>query len=167
MTKTKLDKKEKQAELEKYRDLVIVTLDYHLSDKGMHISTADFDSTNYYRRLKEQTEEHYQTGRLTKLKQWFRDLTEIFVECGDLTFNRYLLENTKHDVNIFQSHFHRVEKSISKGKISTDNQFYEINIMLDQLCQIEPVDSEKIKVLNKLIRDYEDQKSKQTKKPNT
>lgn len=165
MTKTRLDKKEKQAELEKYRDLVMATLDYHLNAKDMQIRTAGFDSTDYYRGLKVQTEEHYQKGRLTRLKQWFRDLTEMFVECGDLNFNKYLLDNTTYDVNIFQSHFHRVEKLISKGKITTDNQFYDVNIMLDQLCQIEPVDSEKIGALNKLIRDYEERKSKQAKSP--
>lgn len=166
MTKINLDKNEKQAELEKYRDLVMVTLDYHLSANGMHIRTANFDSTDYYKRLKVHVEEHYQRGRLTILKQWFRDLTEMFVECGDLAFSKYLQDNTNYDVNIFQSYFDRIEKIINKGKITSDNQFYDINIIVDRLCQIEPVDSEKIEALNRLIRDYEERKLKRTKRLN-
>lgn len=166
MTKINLDKNEKQVELEKYRDLVVVTLDYHLSANGMRIRTANFDSTDYYKRLKVHVEEHYQRGRLTILKQWFRDLTEMFVECGDLAFSKYLQDNTNYDVNIFQSYFDRIEKIINKGKITSDNQFYDINIIVDRLCQIEPVDSEKIEALNRLIRDYEERKSKRTKRLN-
>lgn len=161
MTKAKPDKKEKQSELEKYRDLVTVTLDYYINGKGL------YGNSDYFIKLKVHVEEHYQKGRLTTLKQWFRDLTEMFVECRDLKFNKYLSDNTTYDVNIFQSHFHRIEKIINKGEIMTDNQFYDTNIMVDRLCQIEPVDSEKIEVLNKLIRDYEERKSKRTKSPST
>lgn len=165
MTDNKLSKDEKQAELTKYRDLVLATLDYYIDNKEMEIKTADFASTEHYKRLKIQTEEHYQKGRLTRLKQWFRDLTEIQVETGDLKFNKYLQDKTKLDIDIFKSYFQRVEKIIEKGKITTDRQFYDINIMIDQLCQTEPVDEEKIEILNKLLSEYEQRKIKRTKKP--
>ena len=42
-----------------------------------------------------QIREHYQKGRLTRLKQWFRDLTEMQVETRDLKFNKYLQDLTK------------------------------------------------------------------------
>lgn len=71
MIDNKLTKDEKQAELQKYRDLVLATLDYYLDNKVMQIKTADFDSTEHYKGLKIQTEEHFQKGRLTRLKQWF------------------------------------------------------------------------------------------------
>ena len=165
MTDSKLNKDEKQAELQKYRDLVLATLDYYLDNTEMQIKTADFDSQEYYKGLKTQTEEHYQKGRLTKLKQWFRDLTEMQVETDDLKFNKYLQDKTKYDIDIFKSYFQRVDKVIEKGKITTDNQFYDINIMVDQLCQTEPVDNEKIEILNRLLREYEQGKSRQTRKP--
>lgn len=165
MTDNKLSKDEKQAELTKYRDLVLATLDYYIDNKEMEIKTADFASTEHYKRLKIQTEEHYQKGRLTRLKQWFRDLTEIQVETGDLKFNKYLQDKTKLDIDIFKSYFQRVEKIIEKGKITTDRQFYDINIMIDQLCQTEPVDEEKIEILNKLLSEYKQRKIKRTKKP--
>ncbi|TDO26981.1 hypothetical protein [Sediminibacterium goheungense] len=159
MTDNKLNKDEKQSELTKYRDLVLATLDYYLENDVMHIKTADFDSTEHYKGLKIQTEENYQKGRLKRLKQWFRDLTEMQAETGDLKFNKYLQDKTKYDINIFKSYFQRVNKVIEKGKITTDNQFYDINMMVDQLCQTEPVDNTKIEILNKLLSEYEQQKS--------
>lgn len=162
MKEGKLNKDEKQAELSKYRDLVLATLDYYLDNKGLQIKTADFDSQEHYKGLKIQTEEHYQKGRLTRLKQWFRDLTEMQVETGDLKFNKYLQDKTKYDIDIFKSYFQRIDKVIEKGKITTDNQFYDINMMVDQLCQTEPVDNEKIGILNKLLSEYEQRK---TRKP--
>jgi uncharacterized protein YcbK (DUF882 family) len=165
MTDKHLNTFEKQAELEKFRDLVLATLDYYLDNKEMQIKTADFDSVEHYKGLKKQTEEHYQKGRLTKLKQWFRDLTEMQIETVDLKFNKYLQEKTKYDIDIFKSYFQRVDKVIEKGKITTDNQFYDLNIMVDQLCQGEPVNNEKIEKINRLLRDYEERKSKKIKKP--
>ena len=165
MTDKHLNIFEKQAELEKFRDLVLATLDYYLDNKEMQIKTADFDSVEHYKGLKKQTEEHYQKGRLTKLKQWFRDQTEMQIETVDLKFNKYLQEKTKYEIDIFKSYFQRVNKVIEKGKITTDNQFYDLNIMVDQLCHSEPVDNEKIEKLNRLLREYEERKSQKIKKP--
>jgi hypothetical protein len=162
MTDNKIKKDEKQAELLKYRNLVLATIDYYIDNKVMQIKTADFDSEEHYKGLKIQTEEHYQKGRLTRLKQWFRDLTEMQVETGDLKFNKYLQDKTKYDIDIFKSYFQRIDKVIAKGKITTDNQFYDINMMVDQLCQTEPADNERIEILNRLLSEYEQGK---TRKP--
>ena len=162
MKEGKLNKDEKQAELAMYRDLVLATLDYYLENKILQLKSADFDSDEHYKGLKIQTAEHYQKGRLTRLKQWFRDLTEMQVETGDLKFNKYLQDKTKYDIDIFTPYFQRIDKEIEKGKITTDNQFYDINMMVDQLCQTEPVDNEKIEVLNRLLSEYE---QRNTRKP--
>lgn len=164
MTSKNRNSIDKQAELEKFRDLVLATLDYYLDNKDIQIKTADFDSIEHYKKLKIQTEENYQKGRLTILKQWFRDLTEMQVGTRDLKFNEYLKNKTKYDIDVFQSYFQRVDRIIEKGKITSDNQFYDINIMVDQLCQTEPVDNKKIDILNKLLSDYEQRKTK-NKKP--
>jgi hypothetical protein len=87
------------------------------------------------------------------------------VETGDLKFNRYLQDKTEYDIDIFKSYFQRVDKIIEKGKITTDNQFYDINTMVDQLCQVEPVDNTKIEKLKRLLSEYEQRKSGTTKKP--
>ncbi len=165
MTENKLGKDEKQAELAKYRDLILATLDYYLENKIMQIKTTDFDSDEHYKGLKVQTVEHYQQGRLTRLKQWFRDLTEMQVETGDLKFNKYLEDKTKYEVDIFKSYYQRIARVIEKGKITTDNQFHDINIMVDQLCQTELVDNERIEILNRLLSEYEQRISRKNKKP--
>lgn len=163
MTDKRINKEEKQQELIKYRDLVLATLDYYIDNKEMQIKTAEFDSTEHYKGLKIQATEHYQKGRLTSLKQWFRDLTEMQVETGDLKFNKYLQDKTKYEIDIFKSYFQRIDKVIENGKITTDNQFYDINMIVDQLCQTEPIDNDKIEVLNRLLSEYEQRK---TRKPN-
>ncbi len=165
MTDNKLNIDEKESELKKYRDLVLATIDYYLDKKELNVKTADFDSAEHYKGLREQTEEHFQKGRLTRLKQWFRDLTEMQVETGDLRFNKYLQDKTKYDIDIFKSYFQRVDKIIQKGKITTDNQFYDIKIIIDQLCQTEPVDKNRIEKLNRLLGDYEERKSRNERKP--
>jgi hypothetical protein len=126
----------------------------------MQFKTADYDSTEHFKLLKLQTEENYQKGRLSRLKQWFRDMTEMQVETGDLKFNNYLQEKTKIDIDIFKSYFQRIDKIIEKGKITTDNQFYDIKILVDQLCQTQPIDTDRIENLNKLLNEYEQKKSR-------
>ena len=165
MKGNKLNNDEKQSELEKYRALGLATIDYYLDNKEFHFKTEDFDSVEHYKGLKALTEENFQKGRLTRLKQWFRDLTEMQVEAGDLKFNKYLQDRTKYDIDIFKSYFQRVEKVIERGKITTDDQFYNINAMVDQLCQTEPIDKEKIELLNSLLSEYEERKSRQTRTP--
>ena len=154
----KLNKDQKEAELKKYRDLVIAATDYLLENKVMRIKTADFDSNEHFRLQKQQTEEHFKNGRLTRLKHWFRDLTEPHIELRNLKFNEYLNERTNYKVDIFKSYFERVDKVIERGEITTDNQFYDLSIMVDQLCQSKPVDNVKVGAINKLLAEYEKSK---------
>ncbi|WP_194976203.1 hypothetical protein [Aquiflexum lacus] len=165
MADSEFDRDQKQVELQKYRDLVLATIDYFIDNKEIHIKTADFDSVEHYKSLRKQTEEHFEKRRLTRLKQWFRDLTENQVETGDLKFNKYLQHKTKYDIDIFHSYFQRVDKIIEKGKIASENQFHDINIMVDQLCQNEPAENDRIEKLNRLLEDYEQRKSRKNKKP--
>ena len=88
------------------------------------------------------------------------------VETVDLKFNKYLQDKTKYNIDIFKSYFQRVDKIIEKGKITTDNQFYDINTMIGHLCQTEPVDNNKIEILNRLLSEYEQRKSRRARKLN-
>lgn len=164
MAKEVQQTKEKNEELIKYRDLVLATIDYYVDNQLLQIKTKDLDSGEFFNALKLQVHGLFENGRLNHLKQWFRDLTEMQIETVDLKFNSYLKDKTRYDIDIFKSYFDRIERIIAKGKITTDNQFYEINSMVDQLCQIPPVDKNKIEVLNKLLGDYEQRKSRKTKK---
>jgi len=150
----------KQTESKKFYDLIIATIDYHLESPSARIKTDAFDSDEHYESLKKQTLEHYNNGRLTKLKQWFRDLTEMHIEARDLKFNKYLQNKTGYDVSIFEDYFKRVEKIVEKGKITTNNQFFDISIMVDQLCSEQNTESGRIHILNQLLTAYEIKKSK-------
>lgn len=160
MNKVKLSNEEKNAELMKYRNLLIATLDYRLNNDLLKIQSPAFDDKEYFTSLKIQTEEHFKKGRLTLLKNWFRDLTEMQLETGDLKFNNYLQATTGYNVDIFKSYVQRIDKIVEKGKISSDRQYYDVNVFVGQLCQVEPPDNHKIKALNKLLVDYETRKRK-------
>jgi hypothetical protein len=165
MKDSKANNDKKQLELHKYRDLVLATNDYYLENNELHFKTADFDSIEHYQGLKTKTEEDFKKGRLSRLKQWFRDLSEMQVETGDLRFNKYLQDKTKYDIDIFDSYFQRVDKIIEKGKITSDNQFQEISLKVNQLCQADPIDNDRIEKLNSLLGNYEQEKSRRIKKP--
>jgi len=160
LAKNKTDNVDKGTELIKYRDLVTATLDYLIENNEFRIKTEDFDSDSHYKKIKEQTTEHFQKGRLSKLKKWFRDLTEIQLETRDLKFNTYLRAKTGQDINILQDFYDRVDILIAKGKITNDNQFYDLNSLVDQLSNAVPVDNERLQMLNKLLADYEQRRTK-------
>jgi len=164
MTSSKLNEENKDIELKKYRDLILATIDYFLDNGLLTLKTDDFDSNKYYSSLKEQAEEDYKRGRLTKLKQWFHSLTEMQIETIDLKFNKYLQEKTQYDIDIFKSYFQRIDKVVTKGKITSDSQFYDIVSLVDQLCQAEIPDTSRINLLNKLLSDYEQNKLRRSGK---
>ncbi len=146
----------KTAELVKYRALVLATLDYYMDNNNFMVKTPEFDPHNYFQSLKILTEEHFKKGRLTKLKQWFRDFTEPLIAMRDLEFNKYLRDKTNYDIDIFNSYFSRIEKIIKKGKITTDNQFYDVKLMMDDLSEF--IDEEKSKILDELLSSYSSKK---------
>lgn len=154
MKKETLSKEAKTIELGKYKLLILATLDYYIENPSFHVTTPEFDSKKYYENLKIELEVNYTKGRLTKLKQWFLDLTEIFIEARDFRFNDYLKTKTDSDINILSSHYLRVNKIIESAKIKTDHQYHDIMNMVDYLCQSSQIDNEKLAVMNKLLTDY-------------
>ena len=150
---------EKQAELIKYRDLVVATIQYRLKHNELMAPHPAFDIVaEHHNTMLNQTHEHFIKGRLTMLKHWFRDLTEMYIEVRDIKFGEYLKELSGYD--IFESFFKKVEHVITQGKITTDNQFYDVSMMVDYLCQAKPVDNVKINLLNNLLIGYEEKKAK-------
>ena len=73
---------DKEFELKKYRDLVVATLDYYI----VHLAFNN-EMKDEFIRLKIQTEVYYSKGKLTTLKNWFKDLTLDFIEDRDFGFN--------------------------------------------------------------------------------
>jgi hypothetical protein len=151
-----MDNQLKHSELVKYRALVLAAIDYWDNKLGFNnLSASGFSWEDHFKNLKEKTEECFQKGQLTRLKQWFRDLSESYIEQMDFKYNEYLNDKTIYNVNVFSDYYERVEKIIAKGKITTDNQFYDIKNYVDALFSVQNIDGQKIDVLNTLLNDYE------------
>jgi len=105
-------KKDKQIELDYYRDLVIATLDYCIDSPDFLIQTSDFDSKKHFESCKLQTVDYYNKGRLSILKQWFRDLTEPMREGRDFEFIKYIKERTGHQIDLFADFDTRIQKIV-------------------------------------------------------
>jgi hypothetical protein len=153
--KLQLTPEEKQLELKWHRDILLATIDYSI-ERSNKERYGEFDIIAHYQQLKEQTEEHYQKGRLAKLKQWLRDMTEAPREMEDFGFGRYIKDKTGYDLDIFASFHKRIDKIIERKQIKTENQYREVMSMIDNLCQQTPVDQKKIDLLNNLIINFED-----------
>ena len=164
MVERKSNSLERESELKMYRSLVLATLDYYIENNLFGHKTQEYNPQENLKNLKVQMEQLFNRGSLTKLKQCFRDFTEMLVETTDLKFNTYLCEKTGYNIDIFKAYFQRIDKIIEKGRITSDRQYYDINMAVGQLCQIEPVNNEIIEVLNGLLSAYEQRKSNKTKK---
>jgi hypothetical protein len=159
----KQDKDAKALELKKYMALVMATIDYTLD--AMEQTPALMNQlSSHFESMKAQAEEHFKRGRLTVLKQWFRDLTEGQIETRDFKFNQYLRDKTGYDVDIFESYFQRINKIIQRGKIVSVNEFYDCNMMVNELSQTQPLDEEKIATLNRLLFEFEEKKGRSKSK---
>jgi ribosomal protein S18 len=147
-------------ELQRYRDMVIATLNYGIIQYKANgeLNKENFDFELYYRDLIHQTEQTFKKGQLAKLKRWFDELTEMYVETGDVLFNQYLRETTNFDIDIFEDFKKDIEKAIEKKRISSDQQFFRVSVMVNELCQQKPMDHKRIESLNELLRDYENKK---------
>jgi hypothetical protein len=153
-----LTPEEKKLELKKYRDILLATLDY-LIERSKGANYGEFDPTTHFLKLKEETEESYEKGRLTKLKQWFWDMTEEQRETGDLSFGRYIKERTGYHIDIFGAFQKRIDKIIERKRIKTENEYRDVMSMVDNLCHQTPVDKGKIDLLNSLLIDFDDKLS--------
>ena len=141
---------DKEFELKKYRDLVVATLDYYI----VHLAFNN-EMKDEFIRLKIQTEVYYSKGKLTTLKNWFKDLTLDFIEDRDFGFNEYLIKTTNYEIDIFESYFKRIEKIIEKDQIKTDSQFYELKNYVDYLIQNNNSDKVLIQRINEILLRFE------------
>jgi hypothetical protein len=157
LASSSLNKETKERELKKYLDLNLATLDYFIEYPGMKIKTVDFDSDIYFKSLKDQALENYEKGRLTKLKQWFRELTEGASD--DPGFRQYLKKRTGQDIDLRGQFEKRIETIKKNGIIKNENQFRDIMEKMNDVS--DQMDKKEIELFNSLLLDYENrQRSK-------
>ena len=152
----KMTNPDKHTELEKYRDLNLATLEY--LSKTMKIETNDFNTSLYHQKLKIEVNECFTKGRLSKLKQWFRDLTEMPQETKDLEFSDFIEERTGHRVNLHERFENRISMILDQGRIKTENDYQDVLTKVDYLNQKESSNQTLIDQLNSLLIDFEKKK---------
>ncbi|WP_018343453.1 hypothetical protein [Cytophaga aurantiaca] len=146
---------EKQSELKRHRDILLATFDYFIERSNVE-AYGEFDIVAHYQQLKEKTEEKYQKGSLTWMRQCLRDMNEATRETDDFGYGKYIKEKTGYDLDVFSSFHKRIDKIIEPKQIKTENQYRDVMSMIDNLCQQTPVDQQKLDLLNDLIIDFED-----------
>ncbi len=145
----KLSSEESKKELVKYRDLILATLSY-LRNKSSNIL-----SESYEEKLREQTLEHFEKGRLIKLKQWFRDLSEWPREAGDVAFDDFLRGQTGYWINNVVDFEIRIKAIIARKEIKNETEYREVLSKVDQLCQADKCDADEVAKLNALLLNFE------------
>jgi hypothetical protein len=144
---------EKQKELNKYRAILLATLDYSIEKFSRHKIAEPL--IPHYEQLKKKTEEYFYRGRLNTLKQWLRDMTDEPRETEDQQFNAYITSKTGYDYDVFDSFEKSLKRILKRKQIKTDNEYRDVMSAIDQLCESIPSDHSKIDIFNALIRDYE------------
>lgn len=152
---------EKQNELIKFRALNLATLDYN-QQLYKHSQVQGLNFETYFNNLKVQVQEHYVKGKLGILRKWLNSFTEGFQEAGlehNLKYSKYIKERTGYDIDILKSFHNRIDKILAKGRVTTDDQYRDVVVIVNELCQADIMDNEKIDKLNLLLSKYKARKN--------
>jgi hypothetical protein len=148
---------EKQLELKRHRDILIATVDYYIERYNYTKSEyGDLNLIPLYEKIKCETEEHFQKGRLTRLKQYLRDMTEEPREAKDFKYGKYIKETTGYDIDIFDTFKKRIEKIVERKSIKNEDEYRDVLSTIDYLCQSNIVDQNKIDILSNILIDFDD-----------
>ena len=145
---------EKHKELQKYRDLNLATLDYLILKMEQFPTKGTSHLIESFKGLQTEVHVHFEKGRLTRLKQWFKDFTESPREMEDFEFDKYIKEKTGHDIDIHRRFKKRIDNILKRKTIRSENEFRDVESQVGKLCQTEPVDKEMIETLNGLLSEF-------------
>jgi hypothetical protein len=150
---------QKQTELEKYRAILLATIDYLISKHAgsFVVDNEDFIGDSYQQQ-KLQTEKYFNQRRLDRLKQQFLRLTKGLQNQPDLTFGNYIKEKTGYDMDIFEDVRKRVDAIVEQNKINNEKELSDVNSMLHFYKQSQGNDQMMHK-LKALFMDYANQKA--------
>ncbi|MBK8503179.1 MAG: hypothetical protein IPL46_13750 [Saprospiraceae bacterium] len=146
---------QKGSELEKYRNLVQASLDYFIQSPVMRIKTDDFDSLEHWKSMKLIAEENYKKGRLGRLKQWYKDLTDVPRETEDQNFEKFIFTHTGYIISLNREREREIKGIEKRGLIRNDDEFRTIMDLVNSLCQEKNIDIRRIEVLNSILGEYE------------
>ncbi|NET32098.1 MAG: hypothetical protein F6K19_08850 [Cyanothece sp. SIO1E1] len=143
----------KEDELRKFRDLNLATLDYLHELSDLNFDIPETDST-YYEHMKVLVQDCFESGSLTKLKNWFDDLSETPREVLDLSFNDYIQEKTGYEVNIHKKFEMRISEILQRNRIKSNQEYRDVETKVNYLSELENGDEVLINELNELLLSY-------------
>jgi hypothetical protein len=149
----------KKSALELHRQILLATIDYLNEQEDGRIIYDQFDPVaEYYQQQKLQFEKYFKQGRLDRLQQRLRSLTEGRLRRIDVNFASYIKEKTGYDIDLFENLYKRIDTILSQQEIRDQNELSDVSTML-QLYQKTPVDKDKVNLLNNLLTTYAEQNS--------
>ena len=146
---------QKQAELQRLRDILLATIEYQLAKQRGSIV---FDQVDWIEEHWEQerlkVEKYYADGRLSNLQQMLTRLTRSLQNRTDLNFAGYIKEKTGFEIDLFGDVLKRVDAIITQNEIRNKQELNEVNIMAHYYRQTS-ADATLVERLQKLSMNYD------------
>jgi hypothetical protein len=151
--------KERQAELNRHRDILLATVDYILQQVETEgLSRSDLENVaGHLKQEKLQVDKYFEMGRLDVLQRKLRNLTLFPMRKVDFDFSEYIKIKTGYVIDIFETLERRVNEIIAQNRIINEKQIGDIMIMLE-VYRRKVVDVDKSEILKNLLIDYSNKK---------
>jgi hypothetical protein len=150
--KQKLTSAEKQLELDRYRAIIIATIEYQLKKVIGSIVFDNYDpNVDVYQHLQLQTEKYYELRKLDRLQKYFHNLTRGLQ--ANLNFSSYIKDKTGYDIHLFEELKTRTDIVIAQKEIRNEKEYSDVSTMHHFYNQTSP-NKEKAEILINLIKDF-------------
>lgn len=151
---------EKQSELQRYKDILLATLDYLIEQLPTNDNYDELSHVEeYYRQQKLQIEKYYTQRRLDRLQQRLASLTKGLQNSTHLNFANYIKEKTSYNIDIFESLKKRIEIIIKQKEIRSKKEFNDVSVMYF-FYQDTATEPDKAEILKSLVIDYSNKKKR-------
>lgn len=145
-----------QPALQRYREILLATFEYLLKKTAARVKFDGLDpDADFFQFMREQTEKHYEQGRLKHLEKRFHEMSAMPRLTGDMEFGKFIKEKTGYDLDIFENLQSRINDIIAQETIRNDDEYLDVIAMIN-LGQQAPDNEEKIERLINLRNDYQE-----------
>lgn len=132
---------EKQESLDKYRTLIMATIDFLIENYSGSLVFDDYDfSKEYYVQERNQAEKYYANRRLDRLVPKLAALTKNLYYKIDLDYQHYIKEKTGYGIDLYNDLRLRIKQIIENEGICNEDEQMDMHFMI-QLCKKNPAES--------------------------
>lgn len=145
---------QKQAALQRHRDILQATIDYKLaSQKGIIVFDQIDRIAEHWEQEKLQVEKYYREGQLDHLQQQLTHYTTSLQHRADLNYAGYIKEKTGYEIDIFEDLRKRIDAILTRNEIRDQQEFKDVGTMLYYYHQTS-ADAPQVARLQELNRNY-------------